>query len=93
MPVANEATTARQEVEIEIDGLPNLSQNLIAGAQSSTTPAKLLDKDLERYETRSTEFCIKMLAEAAANRPSGSPKAKLDPPDPLMFWNVQVCKY
>ena len=93
MPGANEATPAREEVQFEIFGLSNLCQNLTAASQSSTTPAKLLDKDLELYEVRANEFCIKTMADAAANRPSGSSKAQLDPPDPLLFWNVQVCGY
>ena len=93
MPGANEATAAREEVQFEISGLSNLCQNLTAGAQSSTTPAKLLDKDLDLYELRAKEYCVKTMQEAAANRPSGSSKAKLDPPDPLLFWNVQVCEY
>ena len=90
MPGANDVTPAREEVHFEISGLSNLCQNLTAEAQSSTTPAKLLDKDLDLYEVRAKEHCIKTMAEAAANRPSGSSKAKIDPPDPLFFWNVQV---
>ena len=90
LPGANEATEAREEVQFEISGLSNLCQNLTAAAESSTTPAKLLDKDLELYEVRAKEHCIKTMQEAAATLPSGSSKAKIDPPDPLFFWNVQV---
>ena len=92
MPGANEATAAQEEVQFEISGLSSLCQNITSVAQSSTTPAKLLEKDLELYEVRAKEHCIKTLAEAAANCPSGS-KAKIDPPSPLFFWNVQVCEY
>ena len=71
-----------------LEGFDTLSQNLTAGG-SSTTTTKLLDKDLQKYETRATDYCKKIMNEAAVGLPAGS-RPVLAPPDPLTFWNIQV---
>ena len=87
--VVNEEAEA-SDVSFVLQGLSNLSQNLIPGGSSSSTPARLLDKDLAKYESRANDYCIKIMKEAAVGLPAGS-KPVLSPPDPLSFWNVQVC--
>ena len=71
-----------------LEGFDTLSQNLSAGG--STTAAKQLDKDLQKYENRATDYCKKIMKEAAVGLPAGS-RPVLAPPDPLTFWNIQVC--
>ena len=77
------------EMTFELKGFTTMSHNLIAGG-SSSTQARLLDKDLQWYESRANAYCIKIMKEARLNLPPGS-KPVLDPPDPLTFWNIQVC--
>ena len=77
------------EMSFVLEGFDTLSQNLNAGG-SATTAAKQLDKDLQKYESRATDYCKKIMNEAAAGLPAGS-RPVLAPPDPLTFWNIQVC--
>ena len=76
------------EMSFVLEGFDTLSQNLTAGG-SSTTTTKLLDKDLQKYETRANDYCKKIMNEAAVGLPAGS-RPVLAPPDPLTFWNIQV---
>ena len=89
-----EDTSGSEEAEVpemtfELKGFTTMSHNLIAGG-SSSTQARLLDKDLQWYESRANAYCIKYMKEARLSLPPGS-KPVLDPPDPLTFWNIQVC--
>ena len=91
MPQEAEESEA-PEVTFVLQGFGTLSQNhLTAGGSSSTTPAKRLDKDLQKYEAKANDYCKKIMKEAAVGVPAGS-KPVLNPPDPLTFWNIQVCK-
>ena len=83
-------TTEETEASEVTFVLQGFSQNLTVGSSSSsTTPAKLLDRDLQKYESRAKDYCIKIMKEAAVGVPAGT-KPVLDPPDPLSFWNIQV---
>ena len=90
MPDANEPTPAQEEMTFVVEGLSSLSQSLTGGSQPTSTPVKLLKKDLERYNSRAKEYVDKLKMDAAVHRRSGSNQATLSPPDPISFWNVQV---
>ena len=88
---AEEATEATDEVQFELAGLPSLSQNLVVGAQSSTTPGRLLEKDIQHYEKKAREYRSRVLADIRSKLPAGTKKFTLSHlPDPLLFWNIQV---
>ena len=90
MPQDTTEETEAQEVSFVLQGFSTLSQNQnLSVGSSSTTPAKLLDRDLHKYESRAKDYCIKIMKEAAIGVPAGT-KPVLDPPDPLLFWNIQV---
>ena len=91
MPQDTSEEAEAPEVSFVLQGFSSLSQNqsLSLGSSSSTTPAKLLDRDLHKYESRAKDYCIKIMKEAAIGVPAGT-KPVLDPPDPLLFWNIQV---
>ena len=66
---------------------------MIVGAQSSTTPGRLLEKDLQMYERKSKEYRIRILTDIRSKLPTGTKKFTLTHlPDPLLFWNLQVSK-
>ena len=91
LPGVNEPITPQEEMSFVLPGFANLSKNLVGGAQAETTPARLLDKDLELYNKKCSAYCNKLMTEASSNVSSGATTAMIEPPDPLQFWNVQVC--
>ena len=100
MPGANEENNAREDIAFEIPGLESLSMNLVGGATTSTTPSRLLDKDLELYDKKAHFYCQKVMKDAArkdamdaSSNVSGDEtniKTTITPKDPVLFWNVQV---
>ena len=78
------------EVTFVLQGFSTLSHKQLTGGGSTSSPNKLLDRDLKKYESKANDYCMKIMKEAAVGVPAGTTPV-LDPPDPLYYWNIQVC--